>query len=154
MYPLQATMEFPVVKLADRLTYIILNCSSMVETYAHSHPYKTRTTVAKVVCYIDIKRMFRLRLCCTEWGKSNDHRNHCFNINSFHLFFLPILSFCITFCTETYLFVHLFLYSVQSFSLGFFYSLVTSLTFQFLPLKFFLSSVVLFQISFNETVSC
>jgi hypothetical protein len=41
MYSLQATMEFPVVKLVDRCTYIILNYSSMVETYAHSHTYKT-----------------------------------------------------------------------------------------------------------------
>lgn len=136
-------MEFPVVKLADRLTYIILNYSSMVETYAHSHPYKTRTTVAKVVCYIDIKRFFRLRLHCTKWGKRNDHRNHGFNINSFHLFFPPLLSFCIKFSTETYLFVHLFLYSVQPFSLGFlFVGYLTDIS--IFIVNIFFSSVVLF----------
>ena len=109
MYSLQATMEFPVVKLADRLTYIILNYNgSMAETYVHSHTYRTRTAVAKVVCYIDIKRSIRLLLCCSEWVKSNDHRNYCFIINSFLLFFFPpFLSFCVR--VETYLFIYLFI---------------------------------------------
>ena len=116
MYSLQATMEFPVVKLADRLTYIILNYSSMVEPYTHSHPYKTRTAVAKVVCYIDIKRFSRLRLCCTEWVKSNGHRNHCFYINPVHLFFPPLLLFVLSSVVKhiylsTYFFI---LYSFQS----------------------------------------
>lgn len=91
-------MEFPVVKLADRLTYIILNYNgSMAETYVHSHTYRTRTAVAKVVCYIDIKRYIRLRLCCSEWVKSNDHRNYCFIINSFLLFVFFRRSFLFVF---------------------------------------------------------
>ena len=66
------------------------------------------------------------------------------SICSFRRFFLFVLSFALK-----HIYLSTYFFILYSLSVSAFYSLVTSLTFQFLPIIFFLSSLMLFQISFN-----